>query len=128
VLSAPRAPHGKLMPGRPPRQRQTNFVLHRPNDIDFLISPRAMPPRLNFHAATRALVIRSRPTITSHQPRIAQAVARRAFAKETGEERPATSPNQSGIGHVSEEAVEISQIKGETVPDLTQGTPVQDVC
>jgi len=64
--------------------------------------------------------------IASRQPRIIQAASRRYFADESPKPTPGTT--QSGIGHVSEEAVDVGNITGETTPDLDQGTPVQEVC
>lgn len=84
-----------------------------------------MPPRLNIFGASRSLAIRSRPSIVSRQPRIAQIVSRRTFAEEKEDPNAAT---QSGIGHVSEEAADMENITGGTGPDLGQGTPVQEVC
>ena len=83
-----------------------------------------MPPRLNLCGASRSLAFRSRPSIISYQSRISPAVSRRAFADE---KTPPTGPNEETLGHVSEEAADMSKIKGETGPDLGQGTPVQEV-
>ncbi|EPE34601.1 Ribosomal protein S7 [Glarea lozoyensis ATCC 20868] len=85
-----------------------------------------MPPRLNLRAASRSLVILSRPSVTSVQPRIAQIVARRTFAEEKSR-NPAPGPNQDQLPHVSEEAAEYAEITGGTKPDTSQGTPVQDI-
>ena len=86
-----------------------------------------MPPRLNLVGASRSLVIRARPSIASYQPRNLPIVSRRGFADEKEHNAP-TGPNQGGgLGHVSEEAADMSEITGETGPDLGQGTPVQDV-
>merc|ERR1712093_623317 len=83
-----------------------------------------MPPRLNLYGASRSLAFRSRPSIISYQSRISPAVSRRAFADE---KTPPTGPNEETLGHVSEEAADMSKIKGETGPDLGQGTPVQEI-
>lgn len=83
----------------------------------------AMPPRLNLYGASRSLAFRSRPSITSYRPRISPVVSRRAFA----DEKAPPGPNEGQLGHVSEEAGEMSKITGETGPDLGQGTPVQEV-
>jgi len=54
--------------------------------------------------------------------------SRRCFADDkTPSPRSNPNPTGSGIGHVSEEAAEVSDITGETGPDLGQGTPVQEV-
>lgn len=89
-------------------------------------NPSNMPPRLNFCAASRSLARRTRPSYNLHQPRILQITSRRGFADERTP-KPATGPNQDVLGHVSEEAVDISKVTGETEPDLGQGTPVQEV-
>jgi len=85
-----------------------------------------MPPRLNLYGASRSLAIRSRLSAASRRPAIAQIVARRGFAEK--DEKPAPGPNQDVLPHVSEEAADVGKVKGETVPDIGQGTPVQDVC
>lgn len=85
-----------------------------------------MPPRLNLLGASRSLAFRSRPSIAAYQPRISP-VVRRAFADEK-DPNATTGPNQDVLGHVSEEAADMGKIKGETGPDLGQGTPVQEVC
>ncbi len=84
-----------------------------------------MPPRLNLYGASRSLAFRSRPSIALHQLRILPVVSRRGFAEEK-DSKPTTSPDV--LGHVSEEAVDIARVKGETEPDIGQGTPVQEVC
>ncbi|TVY19903.1 Mitochondrial 37S ribosomal protein S7 [Lachnellula arida] len=84
-----------------------------------------MPPRLNFHGASRSLAIRSRPSIALRQSRIAQVTARRGYAEK--EEQPPAGPNQGGLPHVSEEAADYGRVTGETQPDVGQGTPVQEI-
>ncbi|KAK2629345.1 hypothetical protein QTJ16_000165 [Diplocarpon rosae] len=83
-----------------------------------------MPPRLNSLGASRSLALRSRQSVASYQPRFLPIVSRRAFADE--KEKPA-GPNEDVLGHVSEEAADMGRIKGETTPDLGQGTPVQEI-
>lgn len=51
-------------------------------------------------------------------------VSRRGYANEK-DQPPAGNDNTSL--HISEEQAEISRIKGETEPDIGQGTPVQEV-
>merc|ERR1711977_268547 len=69
-----------------------------------------MPPRLNLYGASRSLAFRSRPSIISYQSRISPAVSRRAFADE---KTPPTGPNEETLGHVSEEAADMSKEKEE---------------
>lgn len=75
---------------------------------------------------SRSLAVRSRPSIA--QPRILPAAPRRCFAEEK-QPQSGTDPNQDviGSGSVSEEAAEIGKVKGETQPEIGQGTPVQEV-
>jgi hypothetical protein len=82
----------------------------------------SMPPRLVFARVCGSLAIRARPAINPR--RIVQIAARRAFADKKA---PDSSPNQNVLGHVSEEAAGISRTIGETQPEPSQGTPVQDV-
>ena len=72
--------------------------------------------------ASRSLVFRARPSIGPRQARNLPVISRRGFAEEKE-----TNPTGSGIGHVSEEAIDTGKIMGETTPDMSQGTPVQDV-
>ncbi|CZS99284.1 hypothetical protein WAI453_008247 [Rhynchosporium graminicola] len=82
-----------------------------------------MSPRLNMYSASRSFAFRARPSITSIQPRISAGVSRRAFA----DDKAPPGPNEGQLEHVSEEAAGISKIKGETAPDISQGTPVQEI-
>lgn len=101
-------------------------MLHHNNDTELSTTIKVMPPKLNLYGASRSLVIRQRPSIAVRQPGIAQVVGRRGFAEK--EEHPAHGPNQDVLPHVSEEAADIGRVKGETQPEIGQGTPVQDVC
>jgi small subunit ribosomal protein S7 len=85
-----------------------------------------MPPRLNLHGASRSLAIRTRPSCPSQRPLFVTVVARRGYADGKDSKPPATGPNQDVLGHVSEEAADMGEITGETKPDLSQGTPVQE--
>jgi len=83
-----------------------------------------MPPRLNFAAASRSLALRARPSITAQKPIQARIASRRGFADEKDR---ATGPNQDQLPHVSEEAADMADVTGETKPDISQGTPVQEI-
>jgi len=85
-----------------------------------------MSPRLNFLAASRCLAIRSRPSIATRKPIFLQVAAQRGYADDK-DRKPATGPNQDVLGHVSEEAADIADVTGESKPDISQGTPVQEV-
>jgi len=90
-----------------------------------------MPPRLNLLSSGRSLAIRSRPAVgAARQARFERSTAVqqwRGFAEQQSEKQPG-GPNESGIGHVTEETIGIEDVKGGTKPDLEQGTPVQEVC
>lgn len=85
-----------------------------------------MPPRLDFLRACNSIAPRVQPSIVVCRPRFLARPSRRGFADEK-DPKPATGPNQESLGHVSEEAADVSRITGETEPDIGQGTPVQDV-
>jgi hypothetical protein len=79
-----------------------------------------MPPRLVFSSVCRSLAIRTRPSI--RPPQIIRIAARRGFAD--GDRK---DPSQNAFGSVSEEAAHISKVTGGEGPEISQGTPVQDV-
>jgi len=89
-----------------------------------------MPPRLNLFRAPRALTIRPRQPILTNaaQPSIC-----RRFASDKSKDLPVAEgneqvgPNMQQQEHVSEEAAKMANITGGEGPDLSQGTPVQDV-
>jgi hypothetical protein len=95
-----------------------------------------MPPRLSLAAATRALTIRTRPSIIAHAPLNLHTC--RAFARTSISRTGTSTTNGNGNANanankdelllgVSEEAAKESEILGEVVPDLGMGTKVQDV-
>jgi small subunit ribosomal protein S7 len=85
-----------------------------------------MPPRLNLFRVVRPLVIQPRPQFLPVRQLIVNAAPFRGYAS-TKDEKPATGPNQDVLPHVSEEAIEMGEVMGETTPDISQGTPVQEV-
>ncbi|KAB8300014.1 hypothetical protein EYC80_000254 [Monilinia laxa] len=86
-----------------------------------------MPPRLNFHSASRSLTIRSRPIVAIRNPAFFNITpaARRCFAEEKQPTR--NGSNEDVAGHVSEEARDMAEITGETPPDMGNSTNVQDI-
>ncbi len=89
-----------------------------------------MAPRIPLFTA-RSVAFRTKPLIP--QKRIApspafiqqqRAATDDALKHDSNEQRGAS---ESGIGHVTEEAAAIDKIKGDTPPDIAQGTPVQEV-
>ena len=91
-----------------------------------------MPPRLNLLSASRSLTIRARPVTRTTRVGARQCVVvqqqSRGFAAQQEEQKQPGGPNESGIGHITEETIGIEDVKGGTKPDLEQGTPVQEVC
>lgn len=86
-----------------------------------------MPPRLNFHSASRSLTIRPRIIVAPRNPAFFKITpaARRGFA----EGQPTRNGSDEDVaGHVSEEARDMAEITGETPPDMGKSTNVQDVC
>jgi len=79
-----------------------------------------MPPRLDLLGVGRSLSVRTRPSIASRQPAKFLSVSRRGYA----DEKP---KNDDVLGHVSEEAADMGNVTGETKPDISQGTPIQEV-
>ncbi|KAH8599943.1 30S ribosomal protein-like protein S7 [Bisporella sp. PMI_857] len=87
-----------------------------------------MPPRLPLAGFGRSIVIRTKPSMAA-RTRIVPMASRRCFADDKKPESlpPATGRNSATMGHVSEEAADLGEIKGETTPDLDQGTPVREI-
>jgi len=92
-----------------------------------------MSPRLNLFTASRTLAVRTRNP--AFVPSFVNRVAiRRNYAAsaadsdhpEIGQKKP-TGPNMQSQEHVSEEAAKMAKITGGEGPDLSQGTPVQDI-
>ncbi|TGO61736.1 hypothetical protein BCON_0025g00640 [Botryotinia convoluta] len=86
-----------------------------------------MPPRLNFHSASRSLTIRPRTVVAPRNPaffKITPAV-RRGFAE--GKQPPRNGSDEDVAGHVSEEARDMAEITGETPPDMGKSTNVQEI-
>ncbi|TAQ89576.1 hypothetical protein B7494_g2102 [Chlorociboria aeruginascens] len=85
-----------------------------------------MPPRLNLYRASCSLAVRARPSSSLRNTISVKATTRRGYADQK-DPKPATGPNQDVLGSVSEEAKDLSEVTGETPPDLNQGTPVQEI-
>lgn len=91
-----------------------------------------MPPRINLFTSSRALAYRPRSSAVSSIRR-AQPLACRTYASDpsrdlpVSEEKNAEGPNTQPQEHVSEEAAKMAKITGGEGPDLSQGTPVQEV-
>ncbi|ESZ94665.1 hypothetical protein SBOR_4916 [Sclerotinia borealis F-4128] len=86
-----------------------------------------MPPRFNFHSASRSLTIRPRTIVAPRNPAFFTIIpaARRGFAEE--KQPPRTGSNEDVAGHVSEEARDMAEITGETPPDMGKSTNVQEI-
>lgn len=88
----------------------------------------AMSPRLSLWSASRGLAIRvaSRPSIAQRTPISVRALPVRSYAGEASKPNENPSTPDSNL-HVTEEAAQTADIIGETKPDMSQGTPVQEV-
>lgn len=98
----------------------------RASNVDNSIKS-AMSPRLSLWSASRGLAIRvaSRPLMVQRTPISVRAISARSYSDKP---KPHTNPSDpENPAHVSEEAAQVAEIMGETKPDLSQGTPVQEV-
>lgn len=91
-----------------------------------------MPPRLLLPRIGRATPFRQWPLIS--RPNNITFQKQAPSRSITADERPlpvaedqSKGPNQEQLPHVSEEAAATAEIVGEDGPDLSQGTPVQEV-
>ena len=87
-----------------------------------------MPPRLHLFSSPAAKTISSltRPSRHAVKPAWYSSSQARRGNDDKIPEQP-TGPNQDVLPHVSEEQAAIDKIMGEEPPDLSQGTPVEDV-
>jgi hypothetical protein len=92
-----------------------------------------MPPRIAF-SAVRTVAFRPKSTVP--QKRFAPCLLQqRAASDDAGPKRPDIKPTDPRMPensnvyshHVSEEQAAIDKTMGETPPDISQGTPVQEV-
>lgn len=91
----------------------------------------SMPPRLNIAGLTRTVAFRPRPQVQWHarstlrltpsQPRLYSDSTKSPAADRSKRE------DAKPIEHVSEEAASMAKTMGEEGPDLSQGTPIEDV-
>lgn len=90
-----------------------------------------MPPRLNILGFVRVLPLRPSPQAQWLRPVARTSVPPQIRSYSDSKEPPATvrpkSDVHNTIPHVSEEASNIAKITGSDVPDLNQGTPVEEV-
>ncbi|KAF2434616.1 ribosomal protein S7 [Tothia fuscella] len=94
-----------------------------------------MPPRINLLSASKALPFRPRAPMERWRPSMGPQLQQlRLYSNpqkdlpvaETTNEAPNTD-DPSGIPHVSEEAAAMSKIAGEPGPDLSTGTPIEEI-
>ncbi|GAB7350370.1 hypothetical protein MBLNU459_g0997t1 [Dothideomycetes sp. NU459] len=92
-----------------------------------------MPPRINLFTASRGLAYRPRPSAVPALAMRAQPSVYRTYASDPSKDLPVAAeqepvgPNMQQQEHVSEEAAKMANITGGEGPDLTQGTPVQEL-
>ncbi|KAF1831519.1 30S ribosomal protein-like protein S7 [Decorospora gaudefroyi] len=90
-----------------------------------------MPPRLNITTLTRSIAFRPKPQLPSParpwlRPAPSQCRLNSDSAKTAAADR-SKREDAKPIEHVSEEAASMAQTMGEQGPDLSQGTPIEDV-
>lgn len=90
-----------------------------------------MPPRLNIAAFTRPIAFRPRPQVQwpTHS---ALRLAPSQYRLYSDSNKPPAADRSKRedakpIEHVSEEAAAMAKTRGEEGPDLSQGTPIEDV-
>ncbi|MBE7179843.1 MAG: hypothetical protein INR71_01325, partial [Terriglobus roseus] len=89
-----------------------------------------MPPRTQLATAPRALALRSKPCQAQRRAAALPRDVARTYAsasKEMPESPDGKGPNTEQLPHVSEEAAATKEAMGEQGPDVSQGTPVQEV-
>ena len=88
-----------------------------------------MPPRLYLFSGSQSLAVRSSSRVIAQCPAHKQIRCITADQKPLPENEKPTSkgPNQDQLPHVSEEASAMGEITGEGGPELSHGTPVQEV-
>jgi small subunit ribosomal protein S7 len=89
-----------------------------------------MPPRLLSRPAFRSVLTPSKPT--SQAISLSIRTASRGLASKNDQStlkmpQPEHGTNQQSIPHVSEEAATMSKITGQPGPDMSEGTPIQEV-
>lgn len=94
-----------------------------------------MPPRLNILSFSRSIPYRPRSQtqwLTRPATRLALPQVRTYSDAKDSKDTPAADLSKridsQPLPHVSEEAAQMAEITGSEGPDLSQGTPVQEVC
>lgn len=90
-----------------------------------------MPPRLNIAAFTRPIAFRPRPQV-QYPARSALRLPSSQWRLYSDSAKPPAADRSKRedakpIEHVSEEAAAMAKTMGEQGPDLSQGTPIEDV-
>jgi small subunit ribosomal protein S7 len=94
-----------------------------------------MPP-INPFPVLRSLSLRSRPAsafrVGIQRPAVYRSYANNASTNDhnylpKAENQEGTGPNMQQAEHVSEEAAKMAKMQGGEGPDMSQGTPVQEV-
>lgn len=86
-----------------------------------------MSSRISLLSATRSLAIRTK----SATPQRKLLIATRSYSSNKSTDLPVSSdgkgPNAGSLPTVSEEAISLDNARGQSGPDLTQGTPIQEM-
>lgn len=89
-----------------------------------------MPPRLNLLSFTRAIPLRPRPQAQWLRP-VARMTSPQIRPYSDSKDPPAADrakrEDSQPAPHVSEEAATMAKITGSSGPDLSQGTPIEEV-
>ena len=90
-----------------------------------------MPPRLNISTFTRSIAFRPKPQVQWSARTAARAVPSQCRLYSESKNYPAADRSQredaKPIEHVSEEAAAMAKTMGQQGPDLSQGTPIEEV-
>jgi len=90
-----------------------------------------MPPRITITTFTRSIAFRPRPQFrlpAPHAARFAPSLCR-SYADSTtsGANDRSKKVDAQPADHISEEAAKTAEIMGEEGPDMSKGTPIEDV-
>lgn len=90
-----------------------------------------MPPRLNITSFTRSIAFRPKPRVQWPARPIVRFTPSQCRLYSDANEAPAADRSKRAdakpIDHVSEEKAAVAEAMGEEGPDMSQGTPVEEV-
>jgi small subunit ribosomal protein S7 len=91
-----------------------------------------MPPKLNVLSFSRSIPYRPKPQSQWRGQPVVRVAPQGRFYSDTKDAPPGPADRShridaEPIAHVSEEAAVMAEIRGEEGPDMTRGTPVEEV-